>query len=87
MYRALGGIISILLSTLFPSTAVIALYFVKSLAVRLWMVLGFSMLFSAVLAGLTHARPIEVFAATAACASVQVVFVGSTSTETTIGGH
>jgi hypothetical protein len=52
---------------------------VQSLAIRLWIVLGFSMLFSCVLAVFTRARPIEIFAATAACASVQVVFVGSTN--------
>lgn len=70
---------AVLISALFPSISVIVLYFIKSLAVRLWVVLGFSMLFSLVLAVFTNARPIEIFAATAACASVQVVFVGSTN--------
>jgi hypothetical protein len=69
------------MSTLFMSTAVIVLYFVQSLAIRLCMILGCSIMFSSVLAIFTQIRPIEIFAATAACASVQVVFVGSTNTE------
>jgi hypothetical protein len=77
-YYGLARVMAVLISTLFPSIAIIVLYFIQSLAVRLWVVLGFSMLFSMVIAIFTSARPIEIFAATAACASVQVVFVGST---------
>lgn len=71
---------SVLISTLFPSVAVLALYYIKVMSIRLGAVLLFSLLFSATLAAFTKARPVEIFAATAACASVQVVFVGSTST-------
>ena len=70
---------AVLISTMFPSIAVIVLYFIQDLAIRLWVVLIFSLVFSTVLAIFTNARPIEIFAATAACASVQVVFVGSTN--------
>jgi hypothetical protein len=73
-------VMAVLISTLFPSIAVLVLYFIPKLPIRLGAVLLFSMLFSGVLAAFTRARPIEIFAATAACASVQVVFVGSTST-------
>ena len=70
----------VLISTLFPAVAVLALYYIPTVPIRLGMILVFSLLFSGVLAAFTQARPIEIFAATAACASVQVVFVGSTST-------
>lgn len=77
-YHRLARLTAVLISTLFPSVAVIVLYFIHDLAIRLWVVLCFSMVFSSILAVFTTARPIEIFAATAACASVQVVFVGST---------
>lgn len=41
--------------------------------------MGFSVLFSISLAIFTSAQRIEIFAATAAFASVQVVFVGGTA--------
>jgi hypothetical protein len=75
----MAKVMAVVISTIFPSVAVIVLYFIQDLAVRLWIVLVFSLLFSTVLALFTNARPIEIFAATAACASVQVVFVGSTN--------
>ncbi|KAF2104708.1 hypothetical protein NA57DRAFT_70915 [Rhizodiscina lignyota] len=42
--------------------------------------MAFSFIFSTALDIFTTARSVEIFAATAAYASVQVVFVGSTST-------
>jgi hypothetical protein len=59
-------VLSVFVSTLFPSVAVLALYFIKSLAVRLGAVLAFSALFSISLAIFTTAKPVEIFAATAA---------------------
>ncbi|KAH8586242.1 hypothetical protein B0O99DRAFT_695692 [Bisporella sp. PMI_857] len=49
------------------------------MAARLGIVCAFTLSFSLILALATGARRIEIFAATAAFASVQVVFVGSTS--------
>jgi hypothetical protein len=65
-FSRVARIISVLISTLFPSLAVLALYFIHSLAVRLGAILLFSLLFSIVLAIFTSARPVEIFAGTAA---------------------
>lgn len=72
-------VLTILVSSLLPSASIFALYFVESLINRLGVIMGFSVLFSISLAVFTSAQRIEIFAATAAFASVQVVFVGSTS--------
>lgn len=71
-------ILTILVSSLLPSASIFILYFVDSLIDRLGVIMGFSVLFSISLAVFTSARRVEIFAATAAFASVQVVFVGST---------
>ncbi|KAF1931014.1 uncharacterized protein M421DRAFT_57544 [Didymella exigua CBS 183.55] len=71
--------VNITLSSLIPSVAVLALYFIDRLPYRLLAITGFSFTFSLVLAVFTTARPIEIFTATAAFASVQVVFVGGTT--------
>jgi hypothetical protein len=68
-----------LISTLYPSAAIVALHFIPSLLTRLIAIVAFSLLFAGTLAVVTNARPVEIFAATAACASVQVVFVGGKS--------
>jgi len=73
-------VISVALATLYPSIAIVALYFIPSIAARLGAILGFSFLFASSVAISTTASPIDIFAITVACASVQVVFVGSTST-------
>ncbi|KAF2686626.1 hypothetical protein K458DRAFT_297185 [Lentithecium fluviatile CBS 122367] len=62
MARALQGV----LSTLLPSLAVLALYHISDPIVRLGAIAAFSAAFSLVLALFTKARPIEMFAATAA---------------------
>jgi hypothetical protein len=59
-------IVSVIVSTIFPATAVLVLYWIKSMAIRLGLVLLFSAVFSVSLAVFTNARPIEIFAATAA---------------------
>jgi hypothetical protein len=68
------------ISCLTPLSSIIILSVVRSMAARLGIVCAFTMVFSLVLALGTGARRVEIFAATAAFASVQVVFVGSTST-------
>ncbi|KAF2475953.1 uncharacterized protein BDR25DRAFT_253591 [Lindgomyces ingoldianus] len=74
----LARVMTVILSTLLPSIAVLGLYYVRSLPAHLGAVVGFSAMFSLALEVFTNSRPIEVFTATAAFAAVQVVFVGST---------
>jgi hypothetical protein len=50
-----------------------------SMIARLGTVAGFTALFAFTLAVVTEARRVEIFMATAGFATVQVVFVGSTS--------
>ncbi|TVY41918.1 hypothetical protein LOCC1_G006053 [Lachnellula occidentalis] len=66
-------------ASLLPVLAVVALYCVREMLTRLGMVALFTVLFSMALVVTTSAKRMEVFAATAAFASVQVVFVGSTT--------
>ncbi|KAH8600166.1 hypothetical protein B0O99DRAFT_682613 [Bisporella sp. PMI_857] len=66
-------------SSLLPVLAVIVLYSVREMLIRLGMIALFTVLFALALMVTTEAKRIEIFAATAAFASVQVVFVGSTS--------
>ncbi|KAK0715491.1 hypothetical protein B0H67DRAFT_241578 [Lasiosphaeris hirsuta] len=66
-------------SSIIPSLAIIVLFFVEDLLRRLALVCLFSFLFSICMSLATRARRIEVFGATAAFASVQVVFVGTTA--------
>jgi hypothetical protein len=65
-FEAVARILNILLSALYPSVAIIALYYIRTMTARLGAVLAFSFLFSASLAVLTTAKPVEIFAATAA---------------------
>ncbi|KAF2240198.1 hypothetical protein BU26DRAFT_573045 [Trematosphaeria pertusa] len=58
---------------------VLGLYLIKSPLTRLAAIVGFSAAFLLALALFTKARLVEVFAATTAFASVQVVFVGGQS--------
>jgi hypothetical protein len=62
----MARVTNVMLSTLLPSLAVLALYLIKDLLARLGAIVGFSAAFSLVLAVATKARPVEVFAATAA---------------------
>lgn len=59
-------VLNIILSATIPSVAVLALYFINNIAYRLVAVACFSGVFSLVLAVFTTARPVEIFAATAA---------------------
>lgn len=58
--------LSAVASTLIPSVAVVSLYFIRNLLARILAAMGFSAVLSLVLALLTTARPVEVFAATVA---------------------
>ncbi|CAG8977261.1 hypothetical protein HYALB_00009358 [Hymenoscyphus albidus] len=76
----LANVIGMAVSALLPVLAVVVLYFVHDMLKRLAMVAMFTVIFSLALMATTKARRIEIFAATAAFASVQVVFIGSSST-------
>jgi hypothetical protein len=53
-------------SSLAPMVSIVVLYVVQNTSVRLGLVCAFTLLFSFVLALVTNARRIEIFAATAA---------------------
>ena len=59
-------LITFLLSSTIPVTSTIALYLVKGMPLRLAMVAIFTVLFCSILAIVTNARKIEIFAASAA---------------------
>ncbi|KAH0551432.1 hypothetical protein GP486_007354 [Trichoglossum hirsutum] len=65
------------LSSILPILAVLVLYFVKSTLKRIGVMIGFTTVFAAALATFTSARRVEIFAATATFAAVEVVFIGS----------
>ncbi|PVH80028.1 hypothetical protein DL98DRAFT_572143 [Cadophora sp. DSE1049] len=78
--RHVGTVITVLgtiLSSLAPLISIIVLFFVTNPNARLGLVCVFTVFFSSCLAIATKARRVEVFAATAAFASVQVVFIGT----------
>ena len=76
--RAVSHLFGVVLASVIPAASIFTLYYVVRPVDRLIVLLGYSALFSVCLALFTNARRVEIFAATAAFASVQVVFVGST---------
>ncbi|KAG9526615.1 hypothetical protein KCU93_g5415, partial [Aureobasidium melanogenum] len=68
---------SAVVSSLLPTLAILVLYFVKSLLIKIVLVVVFTGLFSCLLSIFTEAIRIEVFSATAAFAAVVVVFVSN----------
>ncbi|KAH6710951.1 hypothetical protein BKA61DRAFT_612737 [Leptodontidium sp. MPI-SDFR-AT-0119] len=69
------GVLATVVASLLPICSVVALYLVPSNGIRLGMIAIFSACFSLALALMTNARRVEVFAATAAFAAVNVVFL------------
>ncbi|KAI1143084.1 hypothetical protein F5Y05DRAFT_142310 [Hypoxylon sp. FL0543] len=67
--------IATVVAALMPLLSIVILYFVNSDATKLGIIVVFSACFALVLAVMTNARKIEVFAATAAFAAVNVVFL------------
>ncbi|KAL1626905.1 hypothetical protein SLS54_002443 [Diplodia seriata] len=65
-YETAARILCILLSTIIPSLAIVVLYFIRSMLIRIIASIGFSAAFSVAVALLTSARPAEIFAATVA---------------------
>ncbi|KAI1458917.1 hypothetical protein F4805DRAFT_106702 [Annulohypoxylon moriforme] len=70
-----------IMSTVVPMISIIALYFVDSMPLRLGLVSIFSVIFSVVMSLVTNAKRVEIFAAVAAFASVQVVFISTTQSQ------
>ncbi|EPE26349.1 hypothetical protein GLAREA_02261 [Glarea lozoyensis ATCC 20868] len=73
------GIMATVVASVLPICSVVVLYFIKSNNLRLGLLAVFSAIFSLALALMTNARRIEVFAATAAFAAVNVVFLSNDS--------
>ncbi|KXH65576.1 hypothetical protein CSAL01_12160 [Colletotrichum salicis] len=72
-----GDIVVGALSAAFPTVAILVLYFVQNLIHRIGLVIVFTFIFSVAFAMMTGAKKAEVFAATAAFAAVEVVYIGS----------
>ncbi|CAG8952589.1 hypothetical protein HYFRA_00009695 [Hymenoscyphus fraxineus] len=64
-------------ASLLPTVAIVVLYCVQEMRVRLGLIVGFTMVFTACLVVFTAGRRGEVFAASSAFAAVQVVFVST----------
>lgn len=58
--------ISVIISSSIPALAVLVLYYIDSLVGRLATIIGFSLACAICLTVFTNARPIEIFAGTAA---------------------
>lgn len=71
------AVVATTLSSLLPVVSIVVLYLVHSMPARLGIIAGFTAAFSFVLTAITSAKRVENFAATAAFAAVQVVFVGN----------
>ncbi|KAF2807039.1 uncharacterized protein BDZ99DRAFT_538101 [Mytilinidion resinicola] len=71
------AIVTAVIASLLPVVSVVILYSLSSMKARLGVMAGFDTLFAFLLAGCATVRRGEVFAATAAFAAVQVVFIGT----------
>lgn len=73
---AMRAFVMVIASAL-PTCSIVALYFIQSPIWRLIFIVLFSGVFACALTIFTEARSIDVFTASVALASVQVVFVGT----------
>ena len=71
-----GNVLCVVLSFAIPTGSIFALYYVSSMLARLLMMAGFILVFACAMMFVVGSRRGEVFAATAAFAAIQVVFVG-----------
>ncbi|KAK3989009.1 hypothetical protein QBC44DRAFT_370377 [Cladorrhinum sp. PSN332] len=72
-----GSFIALLLASTFPVLTILALNTVQNTNIRIAMSAGFTAVFALMIVVFTDARRIEVFAATATFAAVEVVFIGT----------
>ncbi|CZR66678.1 uncharacterized protein PAC_16579 [Phialocephala subalpina] len=77
--QVITNVLGTMFSSFAPLLSIVVLSFVSSPKARLGLVCAFTILFSCCLAVATKARRVEIFAASAAFASVQVVFIGSSN--------
>ncbi|KAK5075671.1 hypothetical protein LTR70_010019 [Exophiala xenobiotica] len=70
-----GNVICVLLSSLAPIVSIQTLYWIPNTLGRLIAITGFVLIFAALMMFVSECRRFEVFAATAAFAAVQVVFL------------
>lgn len=75
VFVIIGNAICMILSSLIPTASIYALYFLKSMIIRLTVITVTSFVFSFVMTVVVQGRRADVFAATTAFAAVQVVFV------------
>lgn len=71
--------VTLLVSSLLPTVSIIVLNYIQPTIWRLVFTLFFSIVFNVCLAVFTAAKRSEIFAATVGLASVQVVFIGTTT--------
>ncbi|KAI8712698.1 hypothetical protein NCS52_01368600 [Fusarium sp. LHS14.1] len=76
--QAVSDGITTALASLLPTLMILVLYFVKRMLVRIGLAIVFTTIFSAVMSFYPGAKKGEVFAAVAAFAAVEVVFIGTT---------
>lgn len=76
MSKYMGVVVMIVASAL-PTCSIVALYFIHSPIWRLVFIILFGGVFATALAFFTDAKSVEIFTASVALASVQVVFVGT----------
>ncbi|KAK5155873.1 hypothetical protein LTS14_005439 [Recurvomyces mirabilis] len=76
--RRLNKLITTTIASLLPVIAIVVLYAVQGTWRRIYVTIGFTSCFGMALA-MTSAKVSEIFAATAAFAAVEVVFIGSVS--------
>jgi len=76
-FNRAAALVATVLSSLLPTICIIILFFVRPLLIRLILILVFTVVFVVLLTLVTDTRRVESFAACAAFAAVQVVFVGS----------
>jgi hypothetical protein len=74
---SLGNKVAAILASLLTTVPILILRFVPSINWRLGLIVLFTFLFSSTLAFMCNPRRAELFAASAAFAAVQVVFLGS----------
>jgi hypothetical protein len=75
IFVAIGNTICMILSSMIPIASIYTLYFLRSTIIRLAVITVMSLVFSFVMTVIVHGRRADIFAATAAFAAVQVVFV------------
>ena len=69
----------VIFASVLPTMAIFALAYIPTQIWRITFILLFSLFFTTCLTTFTKARAVEIFFATAALASVQVVFIGGNS--------